>query len=293
MITSRPGESWTTSRALPSERSCVRLAMSALGIRLPIRLVEQHEDEGGARAWRDGRRASRLGLHERGAAGGAESRAGGGGRPAARAARPPAGRREPPPALRAERQQGAGVTAAERAGDRVARGRRPRRGGPPHPRPPPPRPPWAPRPASRRRRGPQSPGLAHRLPAVHAELRTGVVIAAAVSAGGHRRTCSTGPISYGLPIHSAIDGSKAAMLGCAPVRSLGVLPLRLLVALALFAGRSEAQVDPSGPWRTLHTPHFRIHFRPAYRNVALTEARERSEERRVGKECRSRWSPYH
>ena len=26
---------------------------------------------------------------------------------------------------------------------------------------------------------------------------------------------------------------------------------------------------------------------------ALSEARERSEERRVGKECRSRWSPYH
>src|SRR3989449_10451177 len=49
---------------------------------------------------------------------------------------------------------------------------------------------------------------------------------------------------------------------------------RLLVALALLAGRSEAQVDPSGPWRTLHTPHFRIHFRPAYRGVALTEARE-------------------
>src|SRR3989442_986065 len=121
---------------------------------------------------------------------------------------------------------------------------------------------------------PQSPGLAHRLPAVHAELRTGVVIAAAVSAGGHRRTCSTGPISYDLPIHSAIDGSKPAMLVCAPVRSLGVLPLRLLVALALLAGRSEAQVDPSGPWRTLHTPHFRIHFRPAYRGVALTEARE-------------------
>src|SRR2546422_11484905 len=63
--------------------------------------------------------------------------------------------------------------------------------------------------------------------AVHAELRTGVVIAAAVSAGGHRRTCSTGPISYGLPIHSAIDGSKAAMLVCAPVRSLGVLPLQI------------------------------------------------------------------
>ena len=27
--------------------------------------------------------------------------------------------------------------------------------------------------------------------------------------------------------------------------------------------------------------------------VAVRRAEERSEERRVGKECRSRWSPYH
>ena len=33
----------------------------------------------------------------------------------------------------------------------------------------------------------------------------------------------------------------------------------------------------------------------AYQQVAntLQELAERSEERRVGKECRSRWSPYH
>ncbi|PYO27997.1 MAG: hypothetical protein DMD73_07180 [Gemmatimonadetes bacterium] len=47
-----------------------------------------------------------------------------------------------------------------------------------------------------------------------------------------------------------------------------------LLLLPLLAGRAEAQVDPSGPWRTLHTAHFRIHFRPAYRDVALLEARE-------------------
>ena len=28
-------------------------------------------------------------------------------------------------------------------------------------------------------------------------------------------------------------------------------------------------------------------------NSRIIEAEERSEERRVGKECRSRWSPYH
>jgi len=49
--------------------------------------------------------------------------------------------------------------------------------------------------------------------------------------------------------------------------------LRILL-LTMLAGRAEAQVDPSGPWRTLHTSHFRIHFRPPYRDVALLEARE-------------------
>ena len=33
------------------------------------------------------------------------------------------------------------------------------------------------------------------------------------------------------------------------------------------------------------------HLRP--RDTYLTESEGRSEERRVGKECRSRWSPYH
>ncbi len=49
--------------------------------------------------------------------------------------------------------------------------------------------------------------------------------------------------------------------------------LRILLVL-LLASRAEAQVDPSGSWRTLHTPHFRIHFRPTYRDAALTQARE-------------------
>ena len=47
-----------------------------------------------------------------------------------------------------------------------------------------------------------------------------------------------------------------------------------ILFLLLLASRAEAQVDPSGTWRTLHTPHFRIHFRPTYRDAALVEARE-------------------
>ena len=34
-------------------------------------------------------------------------------------------------------------------------------------------------------------------------------------------------------------------------------------------------------------------FRAYALDVRMRRARERSEERRVGKECRSRWSPYH
>ena len=63
-------------------------------------------------------------------------------------------------------------------------------------------------------------------------------------------------------------GTELALLFRVPRSAFRVLLLLFL------AGRAEAQVDPSGPWRTLHTPHFRIHFRPAYRAVALLEARE-------------------
>lgn len=47
-----------------------------------------------------------------------------------------------------------------------------------------------------------------------------------------------------------------------------------LVALVALATPAAAQVDPSGEWRTLHTAHFRVHFRPAYRGVALQAANE-------------------
>jgi hypothetical protein len=45
----------------------------------------------------------------------------------------------------------------------------------------------------------------------------------------------------------------------------------LLLALATPA---TAQVNPSGTWRTLHTQHFRVHFRPADRDRAVAAAAE-------------------
>ena len=49
---------------------------------------------------------------------------------------------------------------------------------------------------------------------------------------------------------------------------------RTLFFLAVLTTPVVAQVDPSGNWRTLHTQHFRIHFRPAYRGRAQLVANE-------------------
>ncbi len=51
------------------------------------------------------------------------------------------------------------------------------------------------------------------------------------------------------------------------------------VATSAFLGLglttpAAAQVDPSGTWRTLHTQHFRVHFRPDYRAQAVAVAAE-------------------
>src|SRR5260370_12934444 len=78
-----------------------------------------------------------------------------------------------------------------------------------------------------------------------------------------------------------IDASKGWMLPCAPVRSVGALLvavapgrwLRVTLALLLGAIPAVAQLDPSGAWRTLHTPHFRVHFRSTYRDVAVSASR--------------------
>ena len=80
-----------------------------------------------------------------------------------------------------------------------------------------------------------------------------------------------------------VRSAKWGVRNCtrASIRGLELsLTLRILhsalrtLFLFTLAGRASAQVDPSASWRTLHTPHFRIHFLPAYRAVALAEARE-------------------
>src|SRR5256885_15448097 len=66
-------------------------------------------------------------------------------------------------------------------------------------------------------------------------------------------------------------------------------------------GRIETDIGEEDDGRALHhpgpaempaDPGVRRHVRMPVRGIDVLEAR-RSEERRVGKECRSRWSPYH
>ena len=46
------------------------------------------------------------------------------------------------------------------------------------------------------------------------------------------------------------------------------------IALLFFPAAASSQIDPSGTWRTLHTQHFRLHFRPALRPLAVVAANE-------------------
>src|SRR5688572_31306601 len=61
-------------------------------------------------------------------------------------------------------------------------------------------------------------------------------------------------------------------------------------ALPIYSARARARSSPGGmPSRVRKplTPEAR-----AFRGVPASSTNTRSEERRVGKECRSRWSPY-
>src|SRR2546425_9099920 len=61
-----------------------------------------------------------------------------------------------------------------------------------------------------------------------------------------------------------------------------------------LTGRRDAEVvyqeQQVGPWWRRRPTCGNVDRQPAHR---LAETQRRSEERRVGKECRSRWSPYH
>src|SRR3989449_10063956 len=73
----------------------------------------------------------------------------------------------------------------------------------------------------------------------------------------------------------------------------GALDRPLVVkGLVLFAGAAVAWLA-GGPLPLVAIPAGALMVAVAQRDPAYAIDRVRSEERRVGKECRSRWSPYH
>ena len=77
------------------------------------------------------------------------------------------------------------------------------------------------------------------------------------------------------------------------LRIARMLPTAVLfAALPAFQGGDRPDVDPPSRVGRLSFLGASVSFRPGDAND-WTTATIRSEERRVGKECRSRWSPYH
>src|SRR5256886_17515673 len=79
-----------------------------------------------------------------------------------------------------------------------------------------------------------------------------------------------------------------------PVPKLGVVKLSTSVARALSRGTAEVSTArfPVGSvpaTETIKRPDTAAQLS----RTSVSVGPERSEERRVGKECRSRWSPYH
>ena len=70
--------------------------------------------------------------------------------------------------------------------------------------------------------------------------------------------------------------------------------LRVLPGARFFELDESNQVfDAFFRMKTIYFPDPRIGIRPTYYGIYEDNEPTRSEERRVGKECRSRWSPYH
>src|SRR5256885_16741257 len=89
------------------------------------------------------------------------------------------------------------------------------------------------------------------------------------------------------PLHPLIAYS-AENLAAVPLRGTVALPV---VGILLWAARGQLGHDPL-LWLMLLPALFGA-WLLTFLVMALIGTLARSEERRVGKECRSRWSPYH
>ena len=78
-----------------------------------------------------------------------------------------------------------------------------------------------------------------------------------------------------------------------PVRTIVLIGVALLITTQIYAQNAEARLSLTLRNATLKEFVKRIENSTGYSFIYGEEIIIRSEERRVGKECRSRWSPYH
>src|SRR5258707_3054080 len=78
------------------------------------------------------------------------------------------------------------------------------------------------------------------------------------------------------------------------IRDIGVTGVQTCALPILDQLSNNQLIDRSGlPSAQVHVFRHALVQEAAYQSLPKTRRRERLEERRVGKECRSRWSPYH
>ena len=106
---------------------------------------------------------------------------------------------------------------------------------------------------------------------------------------------------HGLRIHMHLSETRKEVEDCQtehglrPVEylhSLGLLGRHLSLAHAVWLGEAEMELLAAHGVQVAHCPVSNMKLCSSRFDMADMRA-ERSEERRVGKECRSRWSPYH
>src|ERR1043165_3425026 len=108
------------------------------------------------------------------------------------------------------------------------------------------------------------------------KMRAATIQAEAVQTEAVGTVADTQPDRELVMLHRVLN-EDVETLGPAAVVPEGILTYVKKDGEVAFGGRDYDATDPG--W--------------AYCLVAMVETLDRSEERRVGKECRSRWSPYH
>src|SRR2546430_15596382 len=88
--------------------------------------------------------------------------------------------------------------------------------------------------------------------------------------------------------HSVSSSLRIALAGALVVGAVAMASFANKTSSPLLSGKTKPAADAKFARSKAATHHFETLLGPLKEKNG-----ERSEERRVGKECRSRWSPYH